>query len=230
MSIGKSVMLLGLAWLAGCSSASGPTYSNYAVTLANGEPAYRVTCYGLLEGRGACRKQADEICKGQPVRMLSAESRLGATAGGEPDGRNITFQCGAQAQASPVAPVAAPSASSLPKIVSLSADANFDTATDTLKPAAQARLDDVIHQAHGVRIGTLAVNGYTDSVGSDAYNQALSERRARTVATYLRTHGLDAERFVTRGYGKANPVDSNATEAGRARNRRVEVLMDVDGS
>ncbi|KVN17364.1 hypothetical protein WT09_14000 [Burkholderia stagnalis] len=230
MSTGKSVILFGLALLAGCTSASGPTYSNYTLTLPNGEAAYRVTCHGLLEGPGACRKQADEICKGQPVRMLSAESRLGVTTDGKPDDRSITFQCGAEAQASPAEPAVTPSTSSLPKIVSLSADANFDTAKDTLKPAARARLDDLINQVRGARIGTVTVNGYTDSLGSDAYNQDLSERRARAVATYLQARGLKAERFVNHGYGKENPVDSNATEAGRGKNRRVEVLMDIGRS
>ncbi|NTX25705.1 OmpA family protein [Burkholderia pyrrocinia] len=227
MSSGKSAFLLGLALLAGCTSASGPTYSAYTVTLPNGEPANRVTCYGLFEGPGACRKQADAICKGQPVRMLSGESRMGVTTDGKQDDRNITFQCGARAVAEPAAPAAVSSAPMLPKTVSLSADANFDTAKATLKPAAQTRLDELIKLAGGVRIGTLTVNGYTDSVGSEAYNQDLSERRARAVANYLQEHGLKAERFVSHGYGKADPVDSNATEGGRARNRRVEVMMDI---
>ncbi|KUZ77705.1 hypothetical protein WI73_20210 [Burkholderia ubonensis] len=228
MSIGRTARLLGLTLLAGCSSASGPTYSNYSVKLPNGEPAYRVTCYGLLEGPGTCRKQADEICKGQPVRVLSTESGLGDTNDGKPDDRNITFQCGARTVAAPVAPEAAAAASSLPNTVSLSTDANFDRAKDTLKPAARARLDDLINQMRGARIVSVTVNGYTDSVGSDAYNQDLSERRARAVETYLQAHGFKAERYTGHGYGKANPVDTNATEAGRAKNRRVDVLMEVD--
>ncbi|MBN3815662.1 OmpA family protein [Paraburkholderia sp. Se-20369] len=226
MSTGKSALLFALAMLAGCTSASGPTYSTYAVTLPNGAPAYNVTCYGLLEGTDACKKQADAICKGQQINMLKGEARFGDVVGGKPDDRDITFQCGASA--APVVAERAPTASIPPKSMTLSTDANFDTAQATLTPAAAARLDALIKQAQGARIGTLTVNGYTDSVGSDAYNQDLSERRAQAVASHLRARGLNAERFVSRGYGKADPVDSNATEAGRAKNRRVEVLIDGD--
>jgi len=219
----KPALLIVIALLAGCAAASGPTYSAYTITLPKGDVAYRVTCYGLLEGASTCSKRADEICKGQPVSVLSGESRLSDAMGGKADDRNITFQCGAPAAAAPVPPAIA-----LPQSLTLGADATFDTAQATLTPEACARLDELVVQALGVRIDTLTVNGYTDSIGSDSYNQDLSERRASAVAHYLQAHGLNADRFVSRGYGKANPVDSNATDAGRAKNRRVEVLMDVD--
>jgi len=70
------------------------------------------------------------------------------------------------------------------------------------------------------------VAGYTDSVGSDAYNQKLSERRARTVADALIDEGISPSRLTVRGYGESRPVASNATAAGRAENRRVEVVVD----
>jgi OOP family OmpA-OmpF porin len=70
----------------------------------------------------------------------------------------------------------------------------------------------------------VSVNGYTDSIGSDAYNLRLSERRAQTVADALVADGIAASRLDVRGFGKANPVADNATEAGRAENRRVEVI------
>jgi outer membrane protein OmpA-like peptidoglycan-associated protein len=68
------------------------------------------------------------------------------------------------------------------------------------------------------------VGGHSDSRGSDAYNLALSQRRAETVRGYLIEKGLSADRLVARGYGKTRPVAANATEAGRYRNRRVELL------
>jgi outer membrane protein OmpA-like peptidoglycan-associated protein len=72
---------------------------------------------------------------------------------------------------------------------------------------------------------TVNVVGHTDSVGSDAANQTLSERRAGSVAGYLQSRGVGAGRLRTLGYGKTRPVASNETEAGRAENRRVEITL-----
>ena len=71
----------------------------------------------------------------------------------------------------------------------------------------------------------LAVEGYTDSVGSDAFNQTLSEQRAGTVRAYLITQGLDPNSITATGFGKSNPVASNDTPAGRQQNRRVEIII-----
>ena len=70
------------------------------------------------------------------------------------------------------------------------------------------------------------VNGFTDSTGPADYNQALSERRAQSVASYLRSQGIRPERLVTRGYGERHPVASNATAASRQQNRRVELTLE----
>ncbi|MCU9952084.1 OmpA family protein [Burkholderia sp. BKH01] len=228
MSTARTGVLLATVLLAGCTAASGPTYSAYSVALPDGAYAYRVTCYGLLEGPGACRKEAASICKDQTVTVLEAQSGLGATSGGQPDDRSLLFRCGAPtAAAAPGAqqpsPVPVP-----PEVTTFAADTNFDTDRADLKPVARDRLDRLISESRGARIRTVTVNGYTDSVGPDDYNVGLSERRARAVGAYLQSHGLSAERFVSRGYGKADPVDSNETAAGRAHNRRVEVRMDVD--
>jgi outer membrane protein OmpA-like peptidoglycan-associated protein len=71
----------------------------------------------------------------------------------------------------------------------------------------------------------IEVAGHTDSVGSDDYNQQLSERRANSVASYLSGHGVDRTRMVTIGAGEGHPVASNDTDAGRAQNRRVEITI-----
>jgi outer membrane protein OmpA-like peptidoglycan-associated protein len=68
------------------------------------------------------------------------------------------------------------------------------------------------------------VTGYTDSVGSDAYNLRLSERRANTVREALVAEGIAADRITTKGMGESNPVASNDTAAGRAQNRRVDIV------
>jgi OOP family OmpA-OmpF porin len=73
----------------------------------------------------------------------------------------------------------------------------------------------------------VSVDGYTDSVGSDAYNQKLSERRAKGVYDYLTEHGIDASRLAgPTGFGESNPIDTNKTSAGRQRNRRVELKVE----
>jgi outer membrane protein OmpA-like peptidoglycan-associated protein len=71
----------------------------------------------------------------------------------------------------------------------------------------------------------IEVAGHTDSVGSDAYNQQLSEKRANSVAAYLSSHGVDRSRMLTVGAGEGHPVATNETEDGRAQNRRVEITI-----
>lgn len=70
----------------------------------------------------------------------------------------------------------------------------------------------------------VVVEGYTDSIGSDAYNMKLSERRAETVRDFMVSKGISPTRITTRGFGKANPIASNKTAEGRAENRRVEII------
>src|SRR5690606_32251733 len=72
---------------------------------------------------------------------------------------------------------------------------------------------------------TFALEGYTDSVGSERSNQLLSERRANAVKDWLVANGIDKDRLTAAGYGEANPIDSNTTAAGRTNNRRVEVKL-----
>ncbi|MFO1506433.1 MAG: OmpA family protein [Lysobacterales bacterium] len=74
------------------------------------------------------------------------------------------------------------------------------------------------------------LDGYTDSIGTDAYNQKLSERRAQIVYDYLTSHGIDASRIVAvKGFGESNPIDTNKTKEGRARNRRTELKVENQG-
>lgn len=70
------------------------------------------------------------------------------------------------------------------------------------------------------------VNGYTDSVGSDAYNQRLSQERADAVREALVADGVTASRLTARGFGEASPISSNTTAEGRAENRRVELILE----
>lgn len=109
-------------------------------------------------------------------------------------------------------------------IVNMS-DVLFDTGRYTLKPGAREKLAKIsgIVLAHpGLK---LDVEGHTDSVGGDAYNQTLSEERARAVQSYLTGQGLSPASVTAKGFGKSMPVADNATAAGRQRNRRVELVV-----
>ncbi|PQV50653.1 OmpA family protein [Paraburkholderia sp. BL21I4N1] len=231
------LMLLAAGTLAGCSAASGPTFSAYTIALPNNEKAFQVNCNGLFDSSNTCYSKAREICGNRPVHPFREISPL-AAAGSQRDVHTLMFQCvptpvtqaaPVVAPAAPVAQPAAPTASPTPPApqkVSLNGDASFDLDKATLTSDARNRLDALINAAVGATLNTVAVNGYTDSTGSAAYNQALSTRRALSVAQYLRDHGLRARQFLVTGYGQANPVASNETPSGRAKNRRVEIVPD----
>lgn len=90
---------------------------------------------------------------------------------------------------------------------------------------AKSKLNDLAKVLNKYPDTNLEIQGHTDSKGTDAYNQSLSERRAASVADYLRTLGISAARITTKGYGESAPKYTNDTDAGRAQNRRVEFLI-----
>lgn len=112
-------------------------------------------------------------------------------------------------------------------IVNMS-DVLFDTGKYTLKPGAREKLSKIA----GIVIAhpglTLEVEGHTDNVGGDEYNQKLSEQRAKSVQDYLVAQGLNAASVSAKGFGKTQPVVSNDTAVGRQKNRRVEMVVSGD--
>ena len=122
----------------------------------------------------------------------------------------------------PPPPPPAPPAPTVEK-VTLQADALFDFDRAVIKPDAQGSLDDLVSKLAGLSLEVITAVGHTDSVGADAYNQALSVRRAEAVKAYLVSKGLDANRIYTEGKGESQPVADNRTAEGRAKNRRVEI-------
>ena len=101
----------------------------------------------------------------------------------------------------------------------------FDTAKATLKPESEDTLRQVLGVLESDPALRLVIAGHTDSEGGDAYNQSLSERRAASVVGWLVDQGIDPSRLASEGLGESRPVADNATEAGRALNRRVEVRL-----
>ena len=107
--------------------------------------------------------------------------------------------------------------------VTFAADAFFDFDKSVLKPEAKAKLDDLTGKLKGITLEVIIAVGHTDAIGSDAYNQKLSVRRAESVKAYLVTKGIEPNRIYTEGKGKKQPVADNKTAEGRAKNRRVEI-------
>ena len=102
---------------------------------------------------------------------------------------------------------------------------NFDFNSATLTSTAKANLDKLITVLKNNPDTNINIYGYTDSVGSDSYNLTLSAKRADAVKAYLTSKGVSSSRLFTQGMGEANPVASNDTDAGRAKNRRVEFAI-----
>lgn len=110
-------------------------------------------------------------------------------------------------------------------LVNLPNGVTFATNSYALEPQFLQTLDRIAQSMVQFPNSLIDVYGYTDSTGSIAYNQKLSEQRAQAVANYLIGHGVSAARIRSQGFGVGNPVASNDTEDGRARNRRVEIKI-----
>jgi OOP family OmpA-OmpF porin len=128
----------------------------------------------------------------------------------------------------PPAPAPAPVPVAPPKKVvsekvTYAADAFFDFDKATLKPEGKAKLDELASKIKSFTLEVVIAVGHTDSVGSDAYNQKLSLRRAEAVKAYLVSKGIEANRVYTEGKGEKQPLADNKTADGRAKNRRVEI-------
>ena len=107
--------------------------------------------------------------------------------------------------------------------ITLQADTLYDFDKATLKAEGQATLDKIAKDLSKIKLEVIIAVGNTDSVGTDAYNMALGQRRAQSVKAYLVSKGVDGSRIYTESKGKSNPVASNATAEGRAKNRRTDI-------
>ena len=111
------------------------------------------------------------------------------------------------------------------EVSSMSYSIEFETGSANIKTASYKLLDEIFESAvvaEGLKIG---VYGHTDNSGSDAINTPLSEKRANAVKAYLLKKGLPVNRIEAKGYGSAKPIADNNTEAGRSKNRRVEIVL-----
>jgi outer membrane protein OmpA-like peptidoglycan-associated protein len=110
-------------------------------------------------------------------------------------------------------------------VVTLSGDVLFEFDRDQLLPPAIIKLGKLADALNKTDL-KVAIEGHTDGVGTDGYNQELSYRRARSVRDFLASRGVAAERLEVAGFGKSRPIATNATNEGRAMNRRVEIIIE----
>jgi OmpA-OmpF porin, OOP family len=128
----------------------------------------------------------------------------------------------APAPAPKAAPAPAPAPVAASK-VTYAADTFFDFDKSVLKPEGKAKLDDLVSKVKSINLEVIIAVGHTDWIGTDAYNQKLSVRRAEAVKAYLVSKGIEKNRIYTEGKGKKQPIADNRTKEGRAKNRRVEI-------
>lgn len=211
-----------------------------------------VLCLGLaMAGCGGQKiKPGDVLCPivgaaaGAGVVAAGADTdETGALAGGAVVGAAIAYLvCHEADKPAPAAPAPAPAPAPVAKkltpppppppaapevgskIISLEGT-NFDFNKATLTAAGTAKLDEAAKVLGENPTVKLNVEGHTDGVGSAAYNQGLSERRAKAVVAYLVGKGVDGARLNPVGYGKSKPVATNDTAEGRAKNRRVDLVV-----
>ncbi len=107
--------------------------------------------------------------------------------------------------------------------VTFAADVLFDFDKTVVKPEGRSKLDDLAGKVKSINLEVVIAIGHADSIGSDEYNQKLSVRRAEAVKAYLVSKGVEPNRIYTEGKGEKQPVASNKTKEGRAKNRRAEI-------
>jgi len=204
--LNKVAMMFAVAALATAAGAQT------RVTAANGGPI--VDNWQNGTGELVWKNGTNELCW-RDATWTPATAAVGC------DGALVPASAPAPAPAAPVpaAPPAAPIASK----VTFAADAFFDFDKSVLKPEGRAKLDDLVSKIRGINLEVIIAVGHTDSIGTDAYNQKLSVRRAEAVKAYLVSKGIERNRVYTEGKGEKQPIADNRTKEGRAKNRRVEI-------
>lgn len=196
------------------------TGSIAAVALASG-PALAQTVNVTTDAQGVPVRDAQGQCvltsgiphpdcqpkKDAPAPKPSAPAAPGAPA----------------SPAKPAAPAAKPAPASVKQAIVIQADALFDFDKSVVRPDGKKNIDDAMAKLAGVDVEMVIATGHTDSVGTDAYNQKLSERRAAAVKEYLVSKGIPASKITTLGKGESQPVATNKTKEGRQKNRRVDI-------
>jgi OOP family OmpA-OmpF porin len=210
---GTALALIAGLVLSGCATMQEKRWGTCAVVggllgAGVGASAAGVTVHEYEGGNGGSTTE---------TAIAAASGAVGGAVVGTLLGHLI---CDPQKETPPPPPPPPPPA---PKKISLSGDAHFDFDSAKLRPTGEARIDELVDGLKANPSLTVMVAGHTDSIGSDEYNQRLSEARANAVRDYMVSLGISPSRISTHGYGETDPVASNDTEEGRAQNRRVDI-------
>ena len=171
---------------------------------AKGHSIFEVECAGVFGSSNQCRDRAKEICKKKDVEWVMAVKPVSDDKNVSGTSRKMHFRCVDETPVVDAAPVT-PKPPRIEKIT-LSSTQLFDFDSVKLR-LPQPELDKFASaMADNPQIKDVVISGYTDQLGSDKYNQQLSQRRAEAVKTYLVSRGIDASRLTSVGKGKANPV------------------------
>ena len=195
----------------GCAMAlaAGSVYANVTPNLQDSSGN------AVKDGSGAC-----VVTSGQVLPECAGVKAPAAPAPAAP--ARPSAPAAPAAPATPAAP-ARPAPASVRQAVVIQADALFDFDKSVLRPDGRKSIDDAMAKMGGVDLEMVIATGHTDSIGSDAYNQRLSERRAAAVKDYLVSKGIPASKITTIGKGESQPVATNKTAEGRQKNRRVDI-------
>jgi OmpA-OmpF porin, OOP family len=199
---------LGMLALGALALAAGPAFANVTPNLQDSSGA------AVKDGSGACVVTSGQVlpeCAGiaPPAPKPAAPAAPSAPA--------------APAAPSAPAPAAKPAPSSVRQSIVIQADALFDFDKSVVRPDGKKSIDAALDKIRGVDLEMVIATGHTDSIGTNAYNQKLSERRAAAVKAYLVSKGIPASKVTTIGKGETQPVATNKTAEGRQKNRRVDI-------
>jgi outer membrane protein OmpA-like peptidoglycan-associated protein len=180
----------------------------------------------IAQERGEVTRTKEQLAAAEQDRALQAQA-LGSERAARADAEQKAAQAderAKEAQAS-LAKLAAVKQEDRGLVITLSGSVLFASNQAVLLPEARTRLDQVAAALLATKERKIVIEGYTDSRGSDTYNEELSRRRADAVREYIVSRGYDGDLVTSTGMGKARPVADNGTAEGRANNRRVEIVV-----
>jgi len=201
--------------------------SNGRVVMDTYGNCVRTTAWSAEKAIEGCGKMKPApVAAVTPKQAQPAPAPVAAAPAAAPAPESFSASSAAAVIPAAALAAAAPSQNKPMRTVTVSGDAFFDTNKATFRKEAQPELEKISQRVRSVSsVEAVQVTGFTDNTGSADYNQKLSEARAATVKDFLVKNGIDPSKITILGKGASDPVADNSTKEGRAKNRRVEVMV-----